>query len=94
MMDKETVQQEVLPAGVVTMLFAENKRIIDKQFYIMAGMLLANIGLIALLAYVLKRLFNERAAKKREDMDDRKLALLILCSASRSEDNATTNENL
>lgn len=55
MMDKETVQQEVLPAGVVTMLFAENKRIIDKQFYIMASMLLANIGLIALLAYVLKR---------------------------------------
>lgn len=55
MMDKETVQQEVLPAGIVTMLFAENKRIIDKQFYIMAGMLLANIGMIALLAYVLKR---------------------------------------
>lgn len=54
MIDKENVQQEVLPAGVVTMLFAENKRIIDKQFYIMAGMLFANIGLIALLAYVLK----------------------------------------
>lgn len=55
MMDKENVQQEVLPVGVVTMLFAENKRIIDKQFYIMVGMLIANIGLIVLLAYVLKR---------------------------------------
>ena len=88
MMDKENVQQEVLPAGVVTMLFAENKRIIDKQFYIMTGMLIANIGLIALLAYVLKRWFNEKTAKKREDMVDRKFAPLILCSASRSEDNA------
>ncbi len=54
MNDKE-IQQEVLPAGIVTMLFAENKKIIDKQFYIMTGMLVANIGLIALLAYVLKR---------------------------------------
>lgn len=54
MNDNENVKQEVLPAGMVTMLFAENKRIIDKQFYIMAGMLFANIGLIALLAYVLK----------------------------------------
>ncbi|CDD10082.1 hypothetical protein [Phascolarctobacterium succinatutens] len=55
MNDNENIKQEVLPAGMVTMLFAENKRIIDKQFYIMAGMLFANIGLIALLAYVLKR---------------------------------------
>lgn len=55
MNDNENIKQEVLPAGIVTMLFAENKRIIDKQFYIMAGMLFANIGLIALLAYVLKR---------------------------------------
>ena len=94
MNDNENIKQEVLPAGIVTMLFAENKRIIDKQFYIMAGMLFANIGLIALLAYVLKRWFNERTAKKREGMDDRKLAPLILCSASRSEDNATANENL
>lgn len=54
MNDNENIKQEVLPAGMVTMLFAENKRIIDKQFYIMAGMLFANIGLIALLAYVLK----------------------------------------
>lgn len=55
MNDNENIKQEVLPAGMVTMLFAENKRIIDKQFYIMAGMLFANIGLIALLAYVLKK---------------------------------------
>ena len=55
MNDNENIKQEVLPVGMVTMLFAENKRIIDKQFYIMAGMLFVNIGLIALLAYVLKR---------------------------------------
>ena len=88
MMDKENVQQEVLPAGVVTMLFAENKRIIDKQFYIMAGMLFANIGLIALLAYVLKRWSNERTAKERKNLVDRKFQALILCSASGSENNA------
>lgn len=88
MNDNENIKQEVLPAGMVTMLFAENKRIIDKQFYIMAGMLLANIGLIALLAYVLKRWSNERTAKERKNLADRKFQTLILCSASRSENNA------
>ena len=88
MNDNENVKQEVLPAGMVTMLFAENKRIIDKQFYIMAGMLFANIGLIALLAYVLKRWSNERTAKERKNLVNRKFQTLILCSASGSENNA------
>lgn len=55
MMDKEKVQQEILPAGIVTMLFTEYKRIIDRQEQIMLAMLIANIGLTALLAYALQR---------------------------------------
>ena len=55
-MDKEKVQQEILPAGIVTMLFAEYKRIISRQERIIVAMLATNIGLIALLVYeLLKR---------------------------------------
>lgn len=54
-MMEDKIKVETIPAGIVTMLLAENKRVIDKQFYIMAAMIFVNAAMIALLAYVLTK---------------------------------------